>query len=176
MLAVSVPLRIRQAQPWITTAARLMLAGILAWASLAKISSPAMSVVAVKAYRLMPDELAKLVGYGLPFLELALALLLLAGFATRFTATVTCVLFVIFIAGIMSVWARGLSIDCGCFGGGGDVAAGQTHYLREVLRDVGFLVLAGWIAVFPGSRFAVDGALSLDDYPESAEESTGTPV
>jgi hypothetical protein len=56
-------------------------------------------------------------------------------------------------------WARGLTIDCGCFGGGGQVAAGQTQYPQEILRDIGFGVLAVWLAVRPRSLFAVDGWL-----------------
>jgi hypothetical protein len=59
------------------------------------------------------------------------------------------------------VWARGLTIDCGCFGGGGQVAKGQTHYLREILRDLGFFVLAAWLMVFPRGKFALDRWLGL---------------
>ena len=51
---------------------------------------------------------------------------------------------IVFIAAVSSAWARGLSIDCGCFGGGGQVAAGQTKYLQEILRDVGLLALAAF--------------------------------
>jgi hypothetical protein len=59
------------------------------------------------------------------------------------------------------VWARGLSIDCGCFGGGGTVAKGQTHYLREIFRDTGFLVLAAWLMVYPRGKLALDRLLGL---------------
>ena len=34
-------------------------------------------------------------------------------------------LMAVFIAGVISVWVRGLSIDCGCFGGGGAVPEGR---------------------------------------------------
>ena len=54
-------------------------------------------------------------------------------------------------------WARGLSIDCGCFGGGGAVDPEQTAYGRELLRDAGFLLLAGWLVVRPRTL----GALTL---------------
>jgi uncharacterized membrane protein YphA (DoxX/SURF4 family) len=160
---VTAPGRFGTAQPWITLLARVALAGILAWAAWAKLVVPANSVVSVKAYRLLPGSLATVVGYGLPALELALALLLLAGFASRFTAIATAVLMVIFIGGIISVWVRGLSIDCGCFGGGGNVAASQTQYPQEILRDTGFIILAAWIAVFPKSRLSVDAALAIDE-------------
>jgi hypothetical protein len=65
-----------------------------------------------------------------------------------------------FIAAIAQAWARGLAIDCGCFGGGGSVAPGQTAYPQEILRDVGFLVLAGWLMVRPRSLLSFDGWLT----------------
>lgn len=163
MVAVSASGRFGSVQPWITLLARVALAAILAWAAWAKLVVPANSVVSVKAYRLFPDSIATVIGYGQPALELALALLLLAGFATRLAAIVTGVLMVIFIAGIISVWVRGLSIDCGCFGSGGKVASGQTQYLQDILRDIGFVILAAWIAMFPKCRLSVDAALAVDE-------------
>jgi uncharacterized membrane protein YphA (DoxX/SURF4 family) len=149
-------------KPWITTVTRLCLAAVLGLAGLAKIHEPAaLQKTAVAAYQVLPEGLTGPVGYGLPVLELVLAALLLVGFATRFTAVFAGILMVVFIAGIMSVWARGLSIDCGCFGGGGAVEAGQTRYLQEIVRDTAFLGLAAWTGAFPRSRFAMDRVLGL---------------
>ena len=53
--------------------------------------------------------------------------LLLAGLLTRGAAAVAGLLMLVFVAGIASAWARGLSIDCGCFGTGGPVAPGDTR-------------------------------------------------
>ncbi len=148
--------------PWATTVARVALAGVLFWAGWVKFTEPpALQRQAVEAYELLPSGAAGAVGYGLPVLEMVLALLLLAGFATRFTAIASAVLMAVFIAGIVSAWARGLTIDCGCFGGGGQVSAGQTRYLQEILRDIGFLALAVWIAVFPPGRLSADQRLGL---------------
>jgi uncharacterized membrane protein YphA (DoxX/SURF4 family) len=142
--------------PWIGTAARLVLAGVFGVSGVLKVVDPAGSVRAVQAYELLPAELARLVGYALPFAEIALALLLLAGLATRFAAAASGLLLVVFIGGVALAWARGLSIDCGCFGGGGAVAPGQTRYLEEILRDLGLLLLAGWLVWRPGTRLAID--------------------
>jgi len=95
------------------------------------------------------------VGWGLPFLEIAIGLLMIIGFGVRASAAAAGVFMVVFIAAVASAWARGLSIDCGCFGGGGQVAPGQTKYLQEILRDAGLLVLAGWLWFNPVSKFAV---------------------
>lgn len=146
--------------PWVTVVARVGLAGVLGYAGLIKISDTGAAVRAVRAYEILPEGWPlQLWAFGQPFLEIALALLLLVGLATRFTAVAAAVLMVIFIGGIVSAWARGLSIDCGCFGGGGAVDPSQTEYPRRIAEDLGFLALAVWIAVFPRSRFSLDGRL-----------------
>jgi uncharacterized membrane protein YphA (DoxX/SURF4 family) len=152
--------RMTTAWPWISTAARLGLAAVFLVAGGTKVGDLAGSGRAVNAYRLMPYDAAKAVGAAQPFLELALGLLLLAGLAVRLTAGIGAVLLVIFIAGITSAWARGLQIDCGCFSKGGELGAGQLPtYGWEILRDLGFLLLAGILLVKPRSRLSVDGLL-----------------
>jgi uncharacterized membrane protein YphA (DoxX/SURF4 family) len=141
---------------WISTGARLVLGGVFVVAGVLKAIDPQSSVAAVGAYRLLPASLATIVGWGLPFAEIALGLLLLAGIATRAVAAATAMLLVIFIAGVMSAAARGLSIDCGCFGGGGAVAPGHTAYGMEVVRDAGLLLLALWLIWQPRSRLTLD--------------------
>ncbi|MFI6843349.1 DoxX family membrane protein [Kitasatospora sp. NBC_00085] len=145
---------------WVGTAVRLGLAVVWGWAGLAKISDPAAAAQAVRAYEILPESLVKPVGYALPFLELALAALLVIGLGVRLVAAVSALLLLAFIGGIASAWARGISIDCGCFGGGGAVDASQTEYLQEILRDTGFLLLAGWLLWRPRTKFSVDGWLA----------------
>jgi hypothetical protein len=62
----------------------------------------------------------------------------------------------IFIIAISQAWARGLTIDCGCFGGGGQVAANETKYLPEILRDFGLVLLSLFLIRYPVSRFSLD--------------------
>ncbi|MFE3457200.1 MauE/DoxX family redox-associated membrane protein [Nocardiopsis aegyptia] len=147
-------------QPWITLACRLGLAGVLFYAAVSKYP-PALSIQAVEAYDLFPVAIAELIGYTLPLFEIALAVLLLVGLATRYTGAVSALLMIAFIAGIVSAMARGLSIDCGCFGGGGEVAPGETSYGLSIARDIGFAALGAVIAIWPRSPFAVDRALGL---------------
>jgi uncharacterized membrane protein YphA (DoxX/SURF4 family) len=112
------------------------------------------------AYQLLPFDVAGAVGYGLPVLELAVGVLLILGLFTRVSAVIAGLLMVVFIIGIASAWARGLSIDCGCFGKGGTIAASQTQYPQEIARDVGLLACAVWLAVRPRSTLSLDGLLS----------------
>lgn len=157
--------RMAAVQPWVSTAARLVLAGVLGYAGLSKVAEPASSVQAVAAYELFGDEINTLIGFSLPFLELALAALLLAGLATRYAGAASGALMLVFIAGIVSAWARGLSIDCGCFGDGGPVAPGEEDYLTPLLRDVGFLLPAGILMAWPRSVLSLDRLIGLDTDP-----------
>jgi uncharacterized membrane protein YphA (DoxX/SURF4 family) len=149
------------------TLARLALAAVWIASGAIKLFDPRGTVAAVRAYQLVPDDLVSLVAGVLPFLELALGLLLLFGVGVRIVAVLSGLLLLAYIAGIAQSWARGLSIDCGCFGGGGQVAAGQTHYVQEILRDTGFLLLAVWLTVRPSTLLAVDGRLA-SPVPRSA--------
>ncbi|MEU4419302.1 MauE/DoxX family redox-associated membrane protein [Actinoplanes sp. NPDC024001] len=149
--------------PWISTAARLGLAAVWLIAGGLKVGDLAQSARAVNAYQLMSYDAAKVVGAVQPFLEIALGLLLLIGLAVRLTAGISAVLMMIFIAGIVSAWARGLQIDCGCFSTGGALAEGkEAAYGLDILRDLGFLALSGILLWRPRTRFSLDGLLMGD--------------
>ncbi len=154
--ADTVPSRWSRWQPWISTAARIGLAVVWLLAGGLKVANTQEAVQAVAAYELLPPALVPIVGFGLPLFEIALGLLLLAGLLTRQAAIASIVLLAVFMAGVASAWARGLAIDCGCFGGGGDVAVGKTEYVQELLRDTGFMIVAGFVALKPRSVFSVD--------------------
>ena len=139
--------------------ARLGLAAVWLVSGLLKAMDPDQTYVAVRAYDVLPDAGVEVVAAFLPWVELALGVLLLAGVGTRLVAALSAVLLVVFVAGVAQAWVRGLSIDCGCFGGGGAVEPGETTYLQELLRDAGFLLMAGWLVVRPRTPLALDDRL-----------------
>lgn len=141
---------------WVGVAARLILGGVYIAAGLLKVTALEYSVVAVNAYQLLPYDLARVVGYLLPFAEIGLGLFLIAGLFTRLSGLASAVVMAVFIVGIASAWARGLSIDCGCFGGGGTIEPQETAYPQEILRDLGLLALSVWLVVFPRTGLSLD--------------------
>ncbi|MDI2126244.1 MauE/DoxX family redox-associated membrane protein [Yinghuangia seranimata] len=154
---------VRRALPWIGLVVRLGLAAVWTFAGWEKATNPAQAAQAVRAFDVLPESLVEPVGYALPYLELGLAALLIIGLGTRIVAGISALLLLVFIAGISQAWARGLAIDCGCFGGGGPIAPDQTKYLQEILRDIGFLAMAGWLLFFPRTRFSADAWLAIED-------------
>lgn len=144
------------AQPWLGLIARLILGGVLFVAGYLKVSAPDKSQMAVRAYEMLPIPVANTLGLVLPFAEVAMGALLILGSLTRVMAALGGFTMVIFIIAISQAWARGLNIDCGCFGGGGAVEPGQTKYLEEILRDTGLALLAFYLIRYPVNKFSVD--------------------
>jgi len=144
----------------IGTVARLGLAAVWLISGGSKVVDPEQTYVSVAAYDVLPAGMVTVVAAALPFVELALGVLLLLGLGTRAAAIASLVLLVAFIAGVGQAWARGLSIDCGCFGQGGTVDPTQTRYPQEIARDVGFALLAVWLIVRPQTLLALDRRLA----------------
>jgi uncharacterized membrane protein YphA (DoxX/SURF4 family) len=144
--------------PWLATAGRLVLGPVFLVAGALKLPDPAAAVRAVRAYQLLPEPMVAPVAFGLPVLEIAVGLALVLGVFVRTAAIASAVLLVVFLVGVGSAWARGLQIDCGCFGNGGQVAAGQTAYPLEVVRDLALLLIALGLAWRPASRLALGSA------------------
>lgn len=153
-------------RPWLGTLARLGLGAVWLWAGISKLGDPRLFVQAVRAYDMTPEWLSKAVGYGLPVLEVCLGVLLVAGVAVRLAAAASGVLLLVFLAGILQAAARGLKLDCGCFGGGGGQTAAPTHYTLDVLRDLGLLVLAVFLVLWSFTRISIEEFLARHDYVE----------
>lgn len=159
--------------PYAGLLSRLILAGVLLVAGGAKFFEGTFAAQrAINAYKIFPPSWAPFLGYALPGLEILLGIVLLIGVFIRLSSLITALVMAGFIAGIISVWVRGYSIDCGCFGGGGNVAeAGKNmRYAKEILRDLLFVGLAVRLAVWPHTPFAFENLGKVKaDSPEFAE-------
>ncbi|GGD16264.1 MauE/DoxX family redox-associated membrane protein [Nocardioides daphniae] len=172
--------------PWIGLVARLATGGVWLVAGAIKLPDPYESISAVRAYEVLPEALVPAVGYLLPVVEVAIGLLLILGLLTRTSSVASAILFAVFVAGIASVWVRGIEIDCGCFGGGGEKEGASAEYPLEIARDLGLMLLSVWLVWRPRTRWALDNMLFRssergpernDDGEEPAEEErAGHPV
>ncbi|MFP5417373.1 MAG: MauE/DoxX family redox-associated membrane protein [Actinomycetes bacterium] len=155
---------------WVGLAARLLLGGVLLVAGALKVGTLGESVLAVRAYQLLPYELTEVVGTALPFVEILLGLLLVTGTFTRLSAILGALLMAAFTFAIASAWARGLTLDCGCFGGGGEIPAEQAFaaYPWEIARDLGLVACGAWLDVFPRTPFSLDSWIFHTPAPDEA--------
>ena len=154
----------KKIQPWLGLAARLILGGTLIAAGYLKFDELDKSQMAVRAYEMLPIPLANFLGIVVPFFELAVGILLVIGAGVRISAALSALLMIAFMIAITQAWARGLSIDCGCFGGGGQVPEGEANYLTPLLRDTGLALLGVYLTLFPHTKFG------LDKKPQSATQ------
>jgi protein-disulfide isomerase/uncharacterized membrane protein YphA (DoxX/SURF4 family) len=152
-------------RPWLGTVVRLFLGVVWIWAAWSKLKSPRQFVQAVRAYDATPEWLSRAIGYGLPVFELSIGVLLIIGIAVRMAAIFSGLLFVVFLIGLVQAAARGLQLECGCFGGGGATVAG-TQYTLDILRDIGTLILAVYLVVWSFTRLSIEEFLARGDYVE----------
>jgi uncharacterized membrane protein YphA (DoxX/SURF4 family) len=159
----------KNVQPWIGLLARLVLGGVLLVAGYLKAFSPDKSMMAVRAYEVLPIWIANALGIILPWLEIGAGLLLIIGVGIRYAAAFGAALMMLFIIAIAQAWARGLSIDCGCFGGGGTIDPSQTKYLEEILRDTGLALLGLYLLRYPLTKFALEKNKPLEERASQGE-------
>jgi uncharacterized membrane protein YphA (DoxX/SURF4 family) len=142
-------------------ACRLVPAGLFLWAGVSKASDHQGSILSVSSYDVLPGELVRVVATLLPWIEIALAALLILGLFVRFAGASTAILTAVFIAGMAQAKARGLQIDCGCFGAGG---AGDGVSWWDIFRDVPIVLAGLFLTLRPR------GPWQLDNMFEEAEE------
>ncbi len=129
---------------WLLILGRVVLGCIFGYAAWAKLRQPWMLfAMSVDSYQLLPAWAVTLVARTLPWLEMALALLLLLGWKLRWTATAVTALLAAFFGVMVHAYLKGLTIDCGCFG------PGEKLGPLTLLRDGS--LLAGALAVTIGA-------------------------
>jgi uncharacterized membrane protein YphA (DoxX/SURF4 family) len=144
---------------WVGLVARLIVGLVDVVAGVAKFPDPAGNVRQVRAFQLLPEAVVPTVGHALPTAEIIIGGALLLGLFTRFFAVVAALFFIAFIIGISAAWARGLEINCGCFGSHGVPADPHRQYAIDLARDVGLLLCSLWLVVWSRTRLALDSLL-----------------
>jgi hypothetical protein len=108
--------------------------------------------VLVQRYAILPTSLAVPFAYILPFFEIGIGLYMAGGLFVRGTSLVGTLLFAVFLTAQISAWARGISLDCGCFGTAIQTAVGPLTIIRDFCLGIPtFLMLA-----FPSRKLSVD--------------------
>ncbi len=166
---------VRHWRDWVGLVARLVPGIVFLYAGITKIINIPLFTQSIRAYQLLPELwMSDILAYILPVVEILAAILLIAGLLTRGAAAVTLMMLVAFIVGIAWVWYQGISIDCGCFGDGGVVEAGDTQYPLKIAENVGMSALCIWLLVRPRSLFSLDtkffGESTIDTYDDFSDE------
>lgn len=156
---------------------RVFLGGVFLYAALQKIVSPGDFSRAIDNYRILPDALVNMTAVVLPWIELLTGICLVSGLLLR-GAVFLCTLFLlIFFSALIFNMARGLNMDCGCFGSAGQPGEAVSMWWT-MARDGTFLCLSVFlfIRVLSGETAREDGhALPLEEDPAAAHRDTEAP-
>lgn len=124
---------------------RLCLVWIFIRAGLPKIQDPVAFAASIDGYRIIGGSLSMWVAIALPWLEIVIAVGLLTPWLRRSSAILMALLLGLFIALHTSAWARGLDINCGCFG----ESANSPDYHWLILRNLALLLIAILVLLNP---------------------------
>ena len=155
----------------LTLALRLIVGAAFILAGALKVADPAKFALDVGNYRLVPHAMLNPVAVLLPWIEVTAGSFLLAGVWTRAAALVITSLTAMFFTVIVSALARGLNIECGCFG----TIGGRHVGLVNLAIDSTLLCLAAWLAARSGDHPG-DEATRKADAPKLASSNTGPAI
>lgn len=120
---------------------RLLLGGVLIFAGALKVFAPAEFAGQIVNYRLLPHEFVNMVAITLPWAELATGLFLVMGVWVRAAALLAAGMAGVFVISVGQAVARGLNIECGCFG----TAAGTRVGLIHLAGVLAMFIAAAWL-------------------------------
>jgi len=95
---------------------RVVLGGLFIYAGVVKVADPLGFAQDIRNYRLVGQSLSFIAAIILPWLEILAGAFLVAGVWKRGAALVITGLLVFFVVLTLVTMARGLDVDCGCFG------------------------------------------------------------
>ncbi len=132
---------------WLLMVLRVFIGAVFAYAAYTKLRDPwTLFAMSIDAYQMFPDWMVTFVARTLPWFELILGLALIGGIALRWSSTVAAALMLAFFAIMATGYARGLQVDCGCFGPGEQLGP------KTLLRDGALLAAAIALAVLSMRR------------------------
>lgn len=131
--------------PWLGL---LVLAGLFLLAGVPKAIDPTRFLLSLEGYRLVSGPLLRWVAVYLPWVEILTAGALLIPATRSGALAMVGLLLGLFSAAIVSVWVRGIDIDCGCFSS----ILPDAGYAFSLLRNAGLLLLAAALLVAESKR------------------------
>jgi uncharacterized membrane protein YphA (DoxX/SURF4 family) len=141
---------------WAGVLVRLAAAAVWLLAGAAKLPELEVFRQQVERYDVLPGALVAPVAYALPFVEVGLGLYFTVGLFVRAAAILGTLLMLTFLAAQGQAWARGLVVDCGCFGALEQSRVGLGTVLRDLVLGIPTFVMVAR----PARRLSLDRRLA----------------
>jgi uncharacterized membrane protein YphA (DoxX/SURF4 family) len=117
-----------------SVALRVALGAIFIYAAWTKLRVPwQLFAASIDDYKIAPQWSLEPLARALPWVELAIGLLLIVGRWLRTVATAASLMLMVFVILMARAYANGMKIGCGCFG------PGEMISWRTLLRDASLL-------------------------------------
>jgi uncharacterized membrane protein YphA (DoxX/SURF4 family) len=110
--------------------ARIVLGAIFVYAAYVKLRDPwQLFAMSIDSYGVLPLGMAETAAHVIPWIELAIGLMLIAGIWLRISGTIVSLMLLTFFTLMVRAYAKGMQINCGCFG------PGEAISWKTLLRD-----------------------------------------
>ena len=121
---------------------RVVLGGLFVYAAYQKLKDPwALFAMNIDSYQVLPTRAVEIVARTLPWFELLVGILMIAGIFRRSATVATSLLLGVFFGLMVRAYAKGMEINCGCFG------PGEAISWKTLLRDGSMLAGALFVTV-----------------------------
>jgi uncharacterized membrane protein YphA (DoxX/SURF4 family) len=128
-------------------ALRLLLGFVFVYAAYTKLrQSWLLFALSIDSYQLLPEWAVLALARTLPWVELAIGLTLIVGWGVRAVSIAATLLLGVFFTVMLYSYARGMGIDCGCFG------AGEALSVKTLARDAALLAAGVALIVLSKDR------------------------
>jgi putative oxidoreductase len=136
-----------QARRWFAPTVSVGVGLIFLYSGILKMGDPLQFADNVASFEILPGAFVVPLALSLPIFEVLVGALLAIGFFRRLAALGAIIVTTVFLGAIVSALARGLTIDCGCFGS--NLPSRERMWL-DLARDI--FLFAGAVISY---RYAV---------------------
>ncbi len=145
---------------WIS---RLALTGIFLYTGYIKLESPLQFAAVLYGYQLFPTSLILPMSKYFPWVEIALAVLVLIGWKMRYVSLAACALLMSFIGILAITYFRGIDANCGCFNFNDRITALTLVRDGLILLPALYLVVESFLSRRAGSFLPLPASARAED-------------
>jgi uncharacterized membrane protein YphA (DoxX/SURF4 family) len=120
---------------------RYILGVVFMYSGYVKTQATLQFAVAITGYKIVPENLVYPIATYLPWIEIALGMIILSGLEIRWSSVAAAALMLFFIVLLSITLLRGIETNCGCFGFGDRIT------WKTILRDGSFFIPALFLAI-----------------------------